>query len=82
MRKVCYGSRSMRGIETTEIITTVYSTCELRGVNPYTFMADYLGGQNKINTNAGKGAGACGRRRIIIQKTPTRRMQQNQSAMV
>ena len=24
MRKVCYGSRSMRGIETTEIITTVY----------------------------------------------------------
>ena len=47
MRKVCYGSRSMRGIETTEIITTVYSTCELRGVNPYTFMADYLGGRTK-----------------------------------
>ena len=44
MRKVCYGNRSRRGIRTTEILMTIYSTCEMRGVNPYTFMIDYLGG--------------------------------------
>ena len=47
MRKVCYGSRSIRGIQTTEILTTIYSTCELRGIDPYRFMVDYLSGRLK-----------------------------------
>ena len=45
MRKVCYGSRSKRGIQTTEILTTIYATCELRGVDPCKFMIDYLNGR-------------------------------------
>ncbi|MYD59177.1 MAG: transposase, partial [Cenarchaeum sp. SB0678_bin_8] len=44
-RKVCYSSRSRRGIKTSEILTTIYSTCMIRGVNPYTFMKDYLDGK-------------------------------------
>ena len=47
MRKVCYGSRSIRGIWTTGILATIYATCELRGINPYEFMVDYLGGRLK-----------------------------------
>lgn len=47
MRKVCYGSRSIRGIKTTEILTTIYATCELRGTNPYTFLTEYLSGRIK-----------------------------------
>ena len=47
MRKVCYGSRSIRGIRTTEILVTIHSTCELRGIDPYRFMVDYLGGRLK-----------------------------------
>ena len=48
MRKICYGSRSTRGIRTTEIITSAYTTCKMRGVDPYRFMIDYLSG--KLNT--------------------------------
>ena len=47
MRKVCYGSRSIRGIQTTEILATIYATCGLRGINPYEFMVDYLSGRQK-----------------------------------
>jgi len=47
MRKVCYGSRSRRGIQTTEIITTIYATCELRGINPCKFITGYLNGRLK-----------------------------------
>ena len=45
MRKITYGSRSRRGIKTTEILATVYATCEMRGVNPCEFMIDYLNGR-------------------------------------
>ena len=44
MRKVTYGSRSIRGIKTTETLMTAYATCKMRGINPYTFMSDYLNG--------------------------------------
>ncbi|MYC80412.1 MAG: transposase, partial [Cenarchaeum sp. SB0661_bin_35] len=44
MRKVCYGNRSDRGIKTTEILATIYATCNVRGVNPYHFVKDYLDG--------------------------------------
>ena len=47
MRKVCYGSRSIRGIRTTEILATIHSTCELRGTDPYWFMMEYLSGRLK-----------------------------------
>ena len=42
LRKITYGSRSMRGTKTTEILMTIYATCEARGINPYKFMIDYL----------------------------------------
>lgn len=45
MRKVCYGNRSRRGIKTAEILATTYATCRVRGINPYTFMKDYLDGK-------------------------------------
>ena len=48
MRKVCYGNRSRRGIKTAEILATIYAACRVRGINPYTFMKDYLDG--KIDT--------------------------------
>ncbi|MXX21068.1 MAG: IS66 family transposase [Cenarchaeum sp. SB0661_bin_35] len=48
MRKVCYGNRSRRGIKTAEILSSIYATCHVRGINPYTFMKDYLDG--KIDT--------------------------------
>ena len=45
MRKVSYGSRGESGIKTLEILATIYSTCEMRGINSYTFMRDYLDGK-------------------------------------
>ena len=45
MRKVSYGSRGESGIKTLEILATIYSTCEIRGINSYTFMRDYLDGK-------------------------------------
>ena len=45
MRKILYGSRSERGMRTTEILCTVYATCSLRGVNFYSFVRDYLDGK-------------------------------------
>ena len=45
MRKILYGSRSERGMRTTEILCTVYATCSLRGVNFYSFVKDYLDGK-------------------------------------
>ncbi len=44
MRKILYGSRSESGIETTETLMTVYSTCKLRDVNFYKFVKQYLDG--------------------------------------
>ena len=38
MRKVCYGNRSRCGIKTADILATIYVTCRVRGINPYTFM--------------------------------------------
>ena len=45
MRKIFYGSRSERGLKTTEIRETIFATCEKRGINPYQFIMDYLGGK-------------------------------------
>ena len=45
MRKIFYGSRSERGLRTTEIRETMFATCEKRGINPYQFIMDYLGGK-------------------------------------
>ena len=45
MRKTLYGNRSVRGIETTEILSSVYATCKLRRINPYEFCCDYLDGK-------------------------------------
>ena len=45
MRKMLYGSRSERGLETTETMATIYATCQLRRVNPYHFIIDYLNGR-------------------------------------
>ena len=44
MRKIFYGSRSERGLKTTEIRETIFATCEKRGINPYKFIMDYLRG--------------------------------------
>lgn len=45
MRLFLYGSRSKRGLETTETMATIYATCEMRRVNPYHFLIDYLNGR-------------------------------------
>ena len=45
MRKTLYGSRSERGLETTETLATIHATCQLRRVNPYHFIIDYLNGR-------------------------------------
>ena len=45
MRKTLYGSRSERGLETTETMATIHATCQLRRVNPYHFIMDYLNGR-------------------------------------
>ncbi len=45
MRKMLYGNRSERGLETTETMATIYATCQLRRVNPYHFIIDYLNGR-------------------------------------
>ena len=45
MRKIFYGNRSERGLRTTEIRETMFATCEKRGINPYQFIMDYLGGK-------------------------------------
>ena len=42
MRKISYGSRSETGLETTETLMSVYSTCKLRGVNFFEFVKAYL----------------------------------------
>lgn len=47
MRKIFYGSRSERGLKTTEIRETIFATCEKRGINPYQFVIDYLRGNTK-----------------------------------
>ena len=44
MRKIFHGSRSERGLKTTEIRETIFATCEKRGINPYQFVIDYLRG--------------------------------------
>ncbi len=45
MRKVNYGSRSEGGMQATEMLMTVCATCDMRGVNPYEFIKDYLDGK-------------------------------------
>ena len=45
MRTSLYGNRSERGLETTETMATIYATCELRRINPYHFLIDYLSGR-------------------------------------
>ena len=45
MRKIFYGSRSERGLRTTEIRETMFATCENAGINLYQFIMDYLGGK-------------------------------------
>lgn len=45
MRKTVYGSRSMRGLKNTETMATIYTTCEMRRVNPYHFLRDCLDGK-------------------------------------
>ena len=47
MRKIFYGSRSERGLKTTEIRESIFATCEKRGINPYRFVIDYLRGNAK-----------------------------------
>ena len=47
MRKIFHGSRSERGLRTTEIRETIFATCEKRGINPYRFVIDYLRGDAK-----------------------------------
>ena len=42
MRKISYGSRSEKGIETLEVLMSVYSTCRLRNVNFFDFVKDTL----------------------------------------
>ena len=44
MRKILYGNRSMAGMETTETLMSIYSTCEMRNINPYEFFLDHLNG--------------------------------------
>ena len=45
MRKTIYGSRSARGLESTETVSTIYATCEMRRINPYHFIMDLLNGK-------------------------------------
>ena len=45
MRKIFYDSSSERGLKTTEIRETIFATCEKRGINPYQFIMDCLGGK-------------------------------------
>lgn len=45
MRQFLYGSRSERGLKTTETMAAIYATCEMRRINPYHFLADYLSGR-------------------------------------
>ncbi len=47
MRKVFYGSRSEKGLKTTEIRQSIFATCERRDVNPYPFVKEYLRGNIK-----------------------------------
>ena len=47
MRKIFYGSRSERGLKTTEIRQSIFATCERRDVNPYHFVKEYLRGNIK-----------------------------------
>ena len=54
MRKVCYGSRSERGLQATETMGTIYATCEKRRINPYHFMMDFLNGRLTEIPNPGK----------------------------
>ena len=45
MRQFLYGSRSERGLKTTETMLTICTTCEMRRINPYHFLIDYLDGR-------------------------------------
>ena len=47
MRKIFYGSSLERGLKTTEIRETIFATCEKRGIHPYQFIMDYLGGKTE-----------------------------------
>ena len=46
-RKVTYGNRSWKGIETTETIATIYETCRVRKVNFRDFVTQYMAGTIK-----------------------------------
>ena len=54
-RKILYGNRSERGTERTKILTSVYETCKMRGVNFYQFTKDFLEGKT-AEIPAGKAA--------------------------
>ena len=58
MRKVCYGSRSERGLQTTETPGTMYATCQRRRINTYHFMIDFLNGRLEEIPNPGKDCAA------------------------
>ena len=45
LRKAIYGSRSVRGIKSTETVATIYATCKMRRINPYHFLIDLLSGR-------------------------------------
>jgi hypothetical protein len=40
MRKNYFGNRSMRGAETQAILMSIFRTCQLRGIDPISFLAD------------------------------------------
>jgi hypothetical protein len=42
MRKNYFGNRSMRGAETQAILMSVFRTCQLRGIDPISFLADSI----------------------------------------
>lgn len=56
MRKVCYGSRSERGLQSTETMATMYTTCERRRINPYNFMMAFLNDRLKEIPNPARTA--------------------------
>jgi hypothetical protein len=42
MRKNYFGNRSLRGAETQAILMSVFRTCQLRGIDPISFLADSI----------------------------------------
>ena len=59
LRKTIYGNRSMHGIESTETMATIYTTCKMRHINPYHFLIDFLKGRLDSIPNPNPAAKTC-----------------------